>query len=101
MLSTPQVSARNQDPDLSRAGELHRIAQYVDQYLAQPGGIADNGLWNALFDIISQGQALFLGNWSHQINSILNALFDIKRLDFQLHLAAIDLREVQDIIDDC
>jgi hypothetical protein len=88
------------DRDFAALSELHRVVAEVDQDLAEPERVAaemgrDRGL-----DLEDQLEPLGRGLLGHQIPDILEHLVEIEidRLDRQL--AGLDLREIENVVDD-
>ncbi len=52
---------RHREHDLALLGELHRIAEQVQDDLAQPGHVADDGRRNTVFEQVGGVEMLFDG----------------------------------------
>jgi len=84
----------------ARFGKLDCVAQEVGQDLAQACDVADNGRWHIRGHLIGQVEFLLTGLDAQQVQCRLHALAQVEGLLLQLHLAGLDLGEVQDVIDD-
>jgi hypothetical protein len=84
---------------LAGLGKLNRIAQQVHQNLAQARDIADNRLWNIAFNQIRQVDPLFRRARSQEIERRLDTFAQIEWLLLQVELAGLDLRKVQNVVD--
>ena len=80
-------------------GELHRIAQQIDQGLRQPRGIAMQVV-GRMVGIHHQLQALLACLRAHQVDHPDHHVVEREGLLLQHHLAGFDLGQVQDVVDD-
>ena len=92
--------AGDREHHLALLGELDRIAQQVDQDLAQAGHVADDGFGGVRIDQVGQVQPFLGGAGRQQVQRALDALAQVKGLVLQLQLVGLDLGEVEDIVDD-
>ena len=86
--------------DLPRVGELDRVAQQVQQDLAEPRDVADDDARRARPDVADQLEALLGRPGGHQLQRRLDALVEVERGGLQVHPPRLDLREVEDVVDD-
>ena len=80
--------------------ELDRVADEVDQDLAQPGDVADQDLRDGIIDDVGEVELLLGGLGRQQVERLLDAGMEFERMMLQLQLARLDLREIQDVVDD-
>ena len=86
------------DEDTSRGGELDRVVQEVDQDLAQPRGVAPTG--PAPRDRPGSRLQPLARCWhGEQVGRLLDALAEGERGRFDVQLPGLDLREVEDVVD--
>ncbi len=89
----------DRDEDLSRGGELDRVAQEVDQDLAQPRGVAlDHGRHRGI-DPAADLQPLARRLGGEQVDRLLHAGAQGERGGLDGELAGLDLREVQNVVE--
>ena len=86
--------------DLARVGELDRIPDQVDEYLPQQSGVAMDGLRGEGIDEAGERQALAARRHGHDVGYALHyrGQIELDRLAFEL--VRLDLRKVEDVIDD-
>jgi hypothetical protein len=84
--------------DAAGLGELHGIADQVEQHLAQPARIApqQRGSPGAMQ---LQCQALVLARTCHQRDDLVARCGPGRSRPLQLHAAGLDLRHVEDVVD--
>ncbi len=80
--------------------ELDGVAQQVHHHLAHPQRIALDDCRNGDVRLTGQIQVFFRSPGGQQIKRLLDARPQIKRTRTPLHLARLDLGEVQDVVDD-
>ena len=90
----------HREHDLAPLGELHRVREQVQEDLAQARHVADDGGGSAVAEQIGQVEALLGGPGRHEVERPLDALAQIERLRLQLEPPGLDLREVEDVVDD-
>ena len=88
------------DDHFALVGELHGVADEIDQDLPQPGHVADQDLGNGIVHQVGEVEVLLGGLGRQQIHGLLDAGVEFEGMVFQLQLAGFDLGEVQDVIDD-
>ena len=86
--------------DLPRRGELDRIAQQVVEDLAQSGGVPHQHAGQRLVDVDHELQALLVGGQRKQVRAGLDQRLQLEFLRVQFHLPGLDLREVEDAVED-
>ena len=92
-----QHVAAHGDPAFVR-GELHRVRQQVDEDLLDGAAVGEDG--NGASDIGIQRQALVLGAPGHHAQRLRQELRQVELLHVELHAAGLDLRHVEDVVDD-
>jgi len=80
-------------------GVFHRIADQVQQDLAQAVVIAHDHGGNVVVDVPVQAQALLLRLWLENVDHAANDPFQIEGRVVELVLAGLDLRQVQHVVD--
>ena len=81
-------------------GEFHGIAEQVGDDLPEAADIADDMVWQARVDTHDQFQVLFGDAGRNQRGDVLDRLGKRKRCRVERQLAGIDLREIEDVVDD-
>ena len=79
---------------------LMRVAQQIHQHLPQPQRIALDRRRNAVVHLADQIEIFFGGLGGQQVERLLDARAQIKRPRVQFHLARLDFRKIQDVVDD-
>ncbi len=77
--STAGVLERNGDDDFAPLGELDRVADQVDQDLAQPAGVADQGVGHVGGDPAGQLQALGVRPQGQGLQGLVQRVAQAKR----------------------
>jgi len=90
---------RDPQGDLADLGELDRIAQQVEQHLAQPRRIADQVVAHSVSDFIDQLQALLVGPGGDHLDHLLQMVTERKAGALQLQLRGLDLGQVENVVD--
>src|SRR5690606_10482495 len=102
-LQAPIAGAMPAGPEADAAllGELERVAQQIDQYLAQSGGVADDHrcLGSAL-DIQGQLQSPLAGGIVEGLGSAQQQAPQFEADVLELEGVALDAGQVEDIVDD-
>ena len=88
------------DNDLSLLSELDGVLREVQQYLPDPQRIADQHARHVPLHREEDFDPFFPCLDADQIGKILQDVVQIERGLFDLQLAGLDLREVQDVVDD-
>jgi len=95
-----QVVEPDADLDLAALGVLDRVRQQVAEHLAQPQRIAHHHARHGWLDAADHLQLLSLGLARVQLARLLGEFAHVERLEHQVHLAGLDLRVVEDVVDD-
>ena len=88
------------DGDLALLGEFDGIVGVIDQHLAEAQGIADQCPRHARADVDDQLQALGRRLFRDQPGDVLEHPVELELDVFDDHLARLDLREVENVVDD-
>ena len=88
------------DDDLALLGELHRVGQQVEQDLAQSAQVADDRGRQIVLQLVGELDALGGGRGHDHVERALDALGEAEGLVDEVDLARLDLREVEDVVDD-
>jgi len=84
--------------NLTALGELDRVADQVDQHLAQPAMIAANPGRNLGLDETGKHQPLFLGLHRHQVRDAFHHAPQVEFRHLQCKFAGLELREIENIV---
>ena len=79
------------DEDLPLFGELNRVANQVDENLANPSGISNQGFGNFGLNIVDQFQSLLMRPNAKRLHRLAKALAEIKGNCFNLKLSCFNL----------
>ena len=85
--------------DLALIGELHRVADQIDQHLAQTRHVAVNSTRHVRLDVVDQLDTLLAGALADQVERILDHAGDVERFVLKLHATRFDLGKIQDVVD--
>jgi hypothetical protein len=86
--------------DLALVGELHRIGEQIQDDLAQPCHVADDRRRNVAFEHVRGVEMLLDGARADEVERRLDALAQVERLRLDVHPPGLDLREIEDVVDD-
>ena len=86
--------------DLTLRGELHRVAEEVDEHLSQAHGISPYDRRKCRVDRADQLDAFLLRVHRDEAGRVLHDRPRVVVDDVDLELAGLDLREVEDVVDD-
>ena len=100
MLRAPCAGGGDFDDDFALVGELHGVADQIDQDLPQPGHVADQDLGNGVVHQAGEVEVLLGGLGRQQIQGLLDAGVEFEGMVFQFEFAGFDLGEVEDVVDD-
>ncbi len=92
-----RVRARRATPPLP--GELHGIAQQVEQHLAQLAGIGANEADDLRLDLQGKGEPLGPGAGPSHLADLLQQPRQVERGGLQQDPARLDLGEIEDVVD--
>ena len=81
-------------------GELDRIAEQVDHHLPQTGRIADDTPRHFRTNVGNQFQTFLVRAHRQHTHRLLQHIAQLEGQGFELHLAGLDLRKVENVIDD-
>jgi hypothetical protein len=89
----------DRDRDAAGFGKLDRIADEIEQNLAQAGGIADETVRGCIFDECGDFDAFGMGVRRQQLDHVLDQRAQRKRLDVEVEPARLDLGKIEDVLD--
>ena len=81
-------------------GELHRVGEQVEHDLPQPRDVADDRRRHVAFEHVGDVEVLLDGARGDEVERRLDAFAQVERLRLDVHAAGLDLREVEDVVDD-
>ena len=94
-------SASTRTIDLALLGELDRVREQVEQHLPQPRRVADDRRPARSSSTRQPSSTPFSdGARRDDVERALDALAQVERLALELEPAGLDLREVEDVVDD-
>ncbi|MBK7991563.1 MAG: hypothetical protein IPK05_17995, partial [Comamonadaceae bacterium] len=67
------------DADFAAGGELHRVADQVDENLTQPGGVAENGARDRVIDPVQEVQTLVACGTAIDVQRAFEAFHQVHR----------------------
>ena len=88
------------DVHVALLGELDAVADEVQQHLAHASDVADQAARHVVGDLQRELDVLLGGARREQVEHFLHRLVEVVCDVFQLDAAGLDLREVQDVVDD-
>jgi hypothetical protein len=88
------------DGDIAGLGELDGVGEQVQQHLAQPRGIALEPLSGVVIEIAGELEPLLGGARRQQLDHVLHHRSQAEVDRLQLDLAGLQLRNVEDVVDD-
>ncbi len=88
------------DDDVAALGELDGVADQVDEDLAQPLGVAEDGGGHVRLDPPRQVDAFAMRGERQAGQALAQQGPDVERRPIQLQASRFDLREVEDVVDD-
>ena len=86
--------------DLALLGELHRVGQQVEDDLAQARDVAAIAARHVALEQVGDVEVLLDGARRDEVERRLDAVAQVERLRLDVHAAGLDLREVEDVVDD-
>jgi hypothetical protein len=92
--------AADRDDDFPLCGELDRVANEIDQNLPQARDVAEDHGRHARIDEHGQIEILLVGAGSEELHRFIDALAEVEGMRLEPDLARLDLREIQDVVDD-
>src|SRR5262249_22869753 len=87
--------------DLSAFRELHGVAEKVQNDLTKAAGIAAKGRRYVRLDEEREFEPLGAGLFGEQVERALHRLAKVEVHAVELELAGFNLREIENVIDDC
>ena len=84
---------------LARFRELDAVADDVDEHLTQPVGIADQAVGHVRVHVADQLQALPVRLHGEGAHRVAEQLAQLEVVGNQLELAGLDLRKIQEVVD--
>ena len=100
-LAPPSAArALHRQHDLARLGELDRVGEQVEQHLAQPRHVAADRRRHVALEDVGDVEVLLGRARADEVERRLDALAQVERLRLDVHAAGLDLREVEDVVDD-
>ena len=84
----------------ARRGELHRVAQEIDQDLPQARDVAMNPPRQRGIDLRGELEPFLGGANREQVHRFFDAFHEVERLVLDVESARFDLREIQDVVDE-
>ncbi len=91
---------RDRDDHFACFGELHRVRKQVEDHLPQPRDVARNRRGHVALEEISDVEVLVDGARRDEVERRFDAVAQVERRDLDVHAACLDLREVEDVVDD-
>src|SRR5690606_39331234 len=92
-------SARLQG-DIALLGKLHRVAQQVQQYLANARRVTVDPLRHALAPVADQLDTLLLGIGVEDGQAVLKQRLKVKGAEIEINLAGSNFRVIENVVDD-
>ncbi|EXI88899.1 MAG: hypothetical protein AW11_02002 [Candidatus Accumulibacter regalis] len=94
------ISAFQAQQHLPAGGEFDRVADQVEQHLAQATGVAEHQSRHRGGDVADQRQFLVVRAQGERLECLANAAPEIEGAVLGDQLAGLDLGEVEDVVDD-
>ncbi len=91
---------RDPQDDLAPLRELDGVAEQIDQHLSQPTRIADHVVGHVDGDVAGELEALLMRPVGEELERVRQAVAQAERQDLEVELAGLDLREVEDVVQD-
>ena len=85
---------------MAALGELDGVAEQVREHLPHPDRIADDGGGNRRIEIAEELEPLLIGFERQRLQQVLHQRADREGNRLELELARLDLREVEDVVED-
>src|SRR5437660_7434921 len=90
----------DREPDLATFGELHRVVDQVGEDLSETERITAQVLGDRARDVGQELQPLVVGLLGGERDDRADDLVDLEVRGLEVELARLDLREVEDVVDD-
>ena len=101
LVPSSSAHAAGVDQNMAGVGELHGIADEIGDDLPDTADIADIGVGKAGLDAHDQFEILLLRPRRDQCRHVLDRLRECEGRRIEHELPGVDLREVEDVVDDC
>ena len=88
------------EDDLALLGELHRVVDEVHQHLLKAQRIAAQALGDVLREGEQELEATLVGAMGDDAGEVVEDLVELEADVLHVELAGLDLREIQDVVDD-
>ena len=92
--------ARHRQHDLAALGELDRVGEQVEEDLAQPRQVGADRHRDIAFEHVRRVEVLLGCAHADEIERRLDAIAQVERMRLDVHPPGLDLREVEDVVDD-
>ena len=94
------MAAGNLDDHFALLGELERVADQVDEDLPQARGIADDGAGRLRIVEVGEVEVLLRRARAEEVEHLLEAGDEVEADLLEFERAGLDLREVENLVDD-
>ena len=98
--SVPRSSTDDVDADFAFVRELDRVAHEIEDDLSKPPGVAEEAVGHVGSDPAGEVQALLIGARRQQLDAVFDRIAEAERRAIERQPARLDLRDVQDVVDD-
>jgi hypothetical protein len=88
------------DEHLAFFGELDPVPHEVDEDLPEAAGVADHLGRHVVFDPVGEFEVFAGGRASQKFDDVLDGGAQFEGGFFQLEFAGLDLREIENVVDD-
>ncbi len=85
---------------LSFISKLERVSNQVDQYLADPAQVSDQAVGHLSLHFVNQLKVPLVGPDRQGLQGVSNRVPQSEFVGIEFQLACLDLREIEDVIDD-
>src|SRR5438132_484058 len=89
----------NLHDDFALLRKLYGVAHQIGQYLPQPAGVAVDMTRNIHMNMAGEFEPLFVRTVGEQFRNLMHDVVKAERDTFQLQLACLYFREIEDIVD--
>ena len=94
------LAATSTHDHLADVGELHSVADEVQQHLTQATGVADRDFRDVRLDVDDELDALVRGSLGEQLDRLFGHMLGAEVDRLHAHAPGLDLREVENVVDD-
>src|SRR5207245_404172 len=98
MARAVHLASRHGDPDVTRRGEPDRVAEEVDEDLAEMPGVAHDPRGGRLVHRVRELEIRAHDPGRDELQRVLDARRELEGRLLELELAGFDLREVEDLV---